>query len=191
VSCALVIVVVTALVMGWKSYRLNDNQTDTSDLAQTVIIEQEKKPDEMMATLLDFEKTHGVSAQSAIARLYAAQTAVNENKQDKALEIYAALADDKAVPPVYSQLASLLYVLTDMDKGDVSKLQERLQPLMREDVIWRFMAYELAGHLAYRTGDMEKAKTLFVTLVNMKDAPPGIAQRAADMLLLVVEGKPK
>lgn len=191
VSTAIAIVVVTAMVVGWRNYRLEQAHARTGGLADIVMQSDEKKPENYMAALLEYEKRHGASAQSAVARLYAGQAAVKENETAKALEIYAALADDKTVPAVYAQLAGLIYVLIDLDMGDAAKLEARLLPLMEKGVIWRPMALELAGHLALRVGDKDKAQKLFVELVNLEDAPPTVSQRASDMLLLIVQGKPK
>ena len=44
--------------------------------------------------------------------------------------------------------------------------------LMQDGVIWRFMAYELAGHLAYRAGDMDKATLLIHTTKPPRPKPP-------------------
>lgn len=190
-SCALIIIVVTALVMGWKSYRHNHSQQDTSGLAQIVIDQEAQKPQDMIEALMAYDKAHQGTAQSAIARLYAAQEAATQSQTAKALELYDSVASDQKIPAVYAQLANLLYVLTDMDEGEPAKLEARLQPLMQKDVIWRFMAYELAGHLAYHAGDLAKAKALFVELINMDGVPPGIMKRASDMLILVVDGSPQ
>lgn len=185
IGCALLIVVATAAVMGWKSYRAGQGHAQTGDLAQLVLISDKGDPGQMIQSLLAYDKTHDGSAQAAIALLYAGQEAVQLDQQAQALEIYDALSKKTDVPSVYSQLGALLYVLTAMDEGQPAQLETRLQPLLHDEVIWRFMAAELAGHLAYKSGDLPKAQKLFADLINKEGVPPTIQQRASDMLLLV------
>lgn len=189
VSIALAIVLATSAVVGWKSYNQNRSESRTAGLAKVLLDHAEKKDESFIKDLKAIEQEQGPTAQSAMARLYAADEAVKEGKTQDALDIYNALAQDKGVPAVYNDMGQILYVMTAMDKGDAKDLEDRLVPVMASTSIWRFMASELVGHLAYKTGQMEKAKKIFVDLVNSDETPPGISRRASDMLLLVAGGK--
>ncbi len=184
-ALALGIVLVTAAVTGWRSYRTSDEQAKTSALIEAVNQGKAQGPD----ALASFAQKAGSSTQALFARLHEAAALLEKGKRAEAVAIYDRLADDKNLDAVFRDLASLLAVQTEMDSGDPAKLAEKLQPLMAEDGAWRFLASEYAGYLALKTGDKEKAGNLFEKLVASPDAPKSVKARAEDMMIWLKEEK--
>lgn len=177
IGAALVVVLITAAFSGWKTYTTNRRQADTAAL---VSIAETAKKEEKIALYEAFVKEKDGSIQAVLARFYAAEAALAEGKKDRAITFYDALAEDKAVEPVFRGLADILSVLTQIDDGNAAKLEARLKPLMNGGA-WHAMAQELSGHLAVREGNKEKAKKIFAELLGRKELSPGIQRRAADM----------
>lgn len=187
VGAGLLIVAATAGVTGYKSYKLEQAQKTTSAYVDMVLKSREAK-DDLVGKFQAYGDENKGTALAAFARLKAADAALKLDKKDEAVKIYDELAVDKTVDTNYRQLADVLAVQTLLDSGDASALEARLQPLMKEDCIWRFTAKELAGYLAIRVGDKEKAKVIFGELKAMPGAPPSITARSGDVLAWLNEG---
>ena len=187
---ALLIVIGTAAITGWKTYSFREHQKTT----QAYLALMDKKNDiaaskaDLAATFEDYASTNAGTALSVLARLQAASIALQDGKKDAALKIYNEVAADQKTDLVFRQFADLLYVMTEMDTGDVKTLEARLEPLMKEGA-WRFSAKEFAGHLALRGGDAAKAKALFLELKMMTGVPKSTEQRAADMAQWLSKGE--
>jgi len=187
IGAALAIVLVTAGTSGYKSYR-----TVTAQKATTVYLDlfekNKDKTEDLIAGLDSYSQENKGKIQAVLARLNEAAKLMDLGKKDKALEIYAGLAGETSVEPMYRQLADLLYVQSDMDTGDIAALEVRLQPLMAESCVWHFTAREYAGYLAIRQGDKEKAKKIFTELKNLPVIPKSINARSTDVLRWLNEG---
>ena len=177
---ALAIVLATAAVSGYKTYRTNTTQKATA--AYMTQFETFKgKESELMAALEPYAKDNKGTTLAVFAQFNQAGLALSNDKKDKALEVYNAIAADATVEPVFRELADLLYVQTELDTGDVATLEARLQPLMNGSP-WQYTAREFAGNLAIRAGDKEKATKIFTELKTMPNVPKSIEGRAKDVL---------
>lgn len=91
----------------------------------------------------------------------------------------ATTADDR----LHADLARLLGVLAELEdptaSADPAALAERLAPLAEADAPWRQTARELLAYLALRTGEAERARTLFTALAEDATAPASLRTRAA------------
>ncbi|MGE4352367.1 MAG: tetratricopeptide repeat protein [Bdellovibrionales bacterium] len=184
------IVLIVAATAGWsgyKSYRLESAQSTTESYV-SMILQQDESEKDLAVELQEYSAAHEGTTQSVFARIKAGAENVKAGKEEEAVKIYDALAADKTVDKNFRELADLLSVQTQMDKGDGAALQARLEPLMKPECIWRFTAKEYAGYLAIRLGDKEKAKKLFTELKDEKGAPGSISARAADVASWLSEG---
>ncbi len=185
-AIVLVIVLVTAAYNYMKHERIQAEQTASAGLIETLNAKDKDKSTKMSA-LQDFAgKNPGIS-QAAFAQLQAAGLAVDAGDTTKAVALYDALAKDDKTDPIFRQLADLLAVQTQMDKGDPAALQERLQPLLANSA-WKYTAKEYSAHLAMKVGDKVKARQLFAELEQDVSAPNAIAQRAKVMAQLLSDG---
>ena len=115
-----------------------------------------------------------IAAAQALAEDYAA-----------AEESYLALSTDPAVKQLYQQAAVLLSVMNAPVNRNADELAIRLAVLEGQAGPWQPMALEQAAGLALRAGDRKTAFAKYTTLVGLSDAPPGVRQRAEQMLKIL------
>lgn len=179
VSGVLAIVLGTALYTGWNNYTASQQQRMT---AAVIMPLQEKgiSEDKKIEDLERFAKNNPGIPLAVIARLETAGMAMRDNKEEKAIEIYNALANDTTIEPAFRQLGELYSVQAQLDKGDPATLQPRLEKLIAESP-WKASAKEFSAFLYLKTGDKAKAKKLFTELTTDSDVPTSIASRATSM----------
>ena len=115
-----------------------------------------------------------IAAAQALAEDYAA-----------AEENYLALSTDPAVTRLYQQAAILLSVMNAPKNRSSDELATRLAVLESQAGPWQAMALEQAAGLALRGGDHKTAVAKFTTLASLPDTPPGVRQRASQMLKIL------
>ena len=67
----------------------------------------------------------------------------------------------------------------------MDELTTRLAMLEGQAGPWQAMALEQAAGLALRAGDRKTALTKYTTLAGLSDIPPGVRQRANQMLKIL------
>lgn len=100
-----------------------------------------------------------------------------------AIETWNQVAADSGADPLLRDLASLLAVQHQLDKGDPATLEARLKPLAEAGNAWAPLAREQLALLDLRLGKVDDAKTRLKGLAENTNAPDGLRQRAAAVLL--------
>ncbi len=116
-------------------------------------------------------------------RIAAAQ-AIDED-YDAAEASYLSLSTDPEVRQLYQQAAILLSVMNAPVTRNADELVTRLAELEGQAGPWQAMALEQAAGLALRNGDRKTAVAKYETLAGLSDTPPGVRQRAAQMLKIL------
>ncbi len=186
IAAAIAIVIGTAGITAWHSWRIDKNQQATAELMAALKPAAGDDTKQIDALQLFAKKNQGAT-QAVLAELHAAALAAQNGKQDQAVQIYDTIAKDNNADPAFRQLADLLSVRTQLDTGNTEELQKRLQVLQGDKAPWHFTAMEYSGYLALRAGDKEKAKKIFADLSQDAGVPQSLSTRAADMLRYVSE----
>jgi hypothetical protein len=175
------IVVVTAGVVGWREYTKNQRIHYSEQFTAAVALVQDNKSNEAIDAL-------GALAQDAnigyatLARFRGAALKAKAGDREGAAAEYDALSKDSGIDKLYSGLAGLYYVLNTIDSGDPEALAARLTPLTDAESPWRFSAREFSALLAIRQGKPDKAAEIYTQLADDAQTPTGARARAAEML---------
>ncbi|HYH21431.1 MAG TPA: tetratricopeptide repeat protein [Azospirillum sp.] len=183
VAIAVLLVAGTAGFNLWRNWQQSQREAATAALV-TAVGQAQTAPEKGVEALAAFAAQTSQPDLKAIARFDAAAVKAGTGDKVAAVAIYDSIAADTAVKLVYRDLATLLSVMHQMEKGDPAALQARLQPLMADTSPWRFSAREMTAVLAARAGDKERARTLFQQLADDSAAPAGVRSRAADLAAL-------
>ena len=100
-----------------------------------------------------------------------------------ALAALERVAADGAVSPVYRDLAVLRQVLLAGDDMDIAARRAALEPLTVPGRIFRPLALEQIAYLEVESGNAEAAITQLRALSADQQAPTGLRQRAAQMIV--------
>ena len=100
-------------------------------------------------------------------------------------ESYLTLSTDPEVKQLYQQAAILLSVMNAPVNRSADELVIRLAVLEGQAGPWQAMALEQAASLALRAGDRKTAVVKYTTLAGLSDIPPGVRQRASQMLKIL------
>lgn len=119
---------------------------------------------------------------AALARLRAAGLRADTGDLAGALAEWDRIASDRALDRIYRDLASLNWVLHQIDKAPAETLMPRLAPLMEEGAPWRASARELSALIDLRAGRTAAAKETLTALADDPSAPQGVRARARDLL---------
>jgi hypothetical protein len=113
---------------------------------------------------------------AALARVRAA-----EARPDKAqaLAELNAIGEDPNVDKLTQHIAMLRAALIVLEGGDRQKLERALGPLMVSDGAFRFSAQEWNGLDALFNDDYDEAERVFEQVLNDRDAPQSMRQRAS------------
>lgn len=185
VAVALAIVIAAAGVVAWRHYRSSERLKDSMAYNAAVSLADQGGTawEGALYGLRDIAQS-GSTAYAALARLQEAALLSKNGKADEAAAIYDSMSKDKAVEPLFRDLAALLHVMAMLDKGDPQQLAARLAPLAEASNPWRYSALELQALLAQRTGDTAKARDIYANLADDPTAPRQLRGRAAEMLAM-------
>lgn len=121
---------------------------------------------------------------AGLSLMRAAGVEAEQGNQAKAVELYDQAAKEFKMPR-HADLAKLKAAYILANQGAYANVQARLDALAAKDAPYEFLARELAGFVAYQTGDMNIARQEFTYLKNIPGVPPSIADRAGQFLTLV------
>ena len=139
----------------------------------------------------DHAKAAGIFAQVAsdpaagyrtLARLREAALRADAGDAAAALGLWDQVANDPRADRLLRDLASLLWVQHQVDRGDPVAVEARLQPLLAPENAWHGLAQEQDALLALRTGKTDQARNDFRRLAADAGAPDGVRGRASMLL---------
>jgi hypothetical protein len=177
---ALLAVILTAGISGWRTWNNHVNQKNTAVLMTAL---QDK--DEVAA----LRKADGQlrPAQQMIARMTVAGQLLKDGKKEEALKAYQSVADDTSIPGLYRDLALWLSVRLDWslrgaslkDKADVWKMIDKLQPVIADNSNpWNAQArIEAAEIAAHGLKDVAKAREYLAPVLSSPAATDSEKQR--------------
>ncbi|BAI72349.1 hypothetical protein AZL_017110 [Azospirillum sp. B510] len=186
IAAAVLVVAGTAGYSFWRNWQAQKRQEQTVALV-TAISQSGQGPEKGIEALAAFAGSADPSL-AALAQFNAAALLIRQGKPADAATVYDGIAGHGSVPVEYRDLATLLAVMQRAGDGDAAQLTAKLLPLTAETSPWRFTARELTAMLAARSGDTEKARTLYKQLADDQLAPSGVRGRAADLASLYGKG---
>lgn len=184
VGVALMLVLGTAGVMGWREYRDRQNQAQSQRFIAAM--DQATRGEDAAAkeTFAKLAADAG-AGYAALAKLQEAALLAKGGDAAGAAKVYEDMAADGRIDQVFRDLAVIMQVQDTIATGDPAKLAQMLAPLLGEKNPWRHSATELSALLAQRGGDTAKAKELYTKLADDLSAPQNMRARATEMLAIL------
>jgi hypothetical protein len=169
---------VVAATGAWSYYqdkRLKAAEAANARFEAAVALANEGKKAEAAAAF-DAIVKDGPKGYAALARIRAA-----EARPDKAqaLKELNAIGEDQNVDKLMQQVAMLRAALLVLEGNDRQHLELALGPLMTADGAFRYSAQEWNGLDALANDDFDEAERVFEKVLNDRDAPQSMRQRAS------------
>jgi hypothetical protein len=180
IGLAVLIVVATAAVVGWRAYQDKQRETQGAQYASALDLARQGKDADAAAAFAALAQKAD-AGRAVLARFEEAASKVNTGDAAGAITVYDQLASDNSIGSGFRDVATLLSARYTLDKGDPQTAIAKLQPLMAPTNAWRGLALELTALAEFKSGDKSKAQKDFDTLGKDTTAPQGVRQRAAAM----------
>jgi hypothetical protein len=180
IGLAVLIVVATAAVVGWRAYQDKQRETQGAQYASALDLARQGKDADAAAAFAALAQKAD-AGRAVLARFEEAASKVNTGDAAGAITVYDQLASDNSIGSGFRDVATLLSARYTLDKGDPQTAIAKLQPLMAPTSVWRGLAQELTALAELKSGDKSKAQKDFDTLGKDTTAPQGVRQRAAAM----------
>jgi hypothetical protein len=180
IGLAVLAVLATAAVMGWREYQLRQREAEGVRYASALELARQGKNAEAGAAFA--ELAQGASGGlAALAQLEEAAAKVQAGDAPGAVTVYDRLAKDRSADPVFRDVATLLSARYALDKGDPQAIIAQLQPLTNAASPWHGLALELTAVAELKAGDKAKARADFELVAKDTTLSQGVRQRAAEM----------
>ncbi|MDP6351249.1 MAG: tetratricopeptide repeat protein [Alphaproteobacteria bacterium] len=185
VIAALVLIVLgTAGVTGWTYYKTHRMMADGARFeAATVLLDSGDS--EAAARAFSEVANQAGGGYPILARFREAVALLESGDREGAIAVYDRLAGEDGVGDLYRDLAALLAASHTLDAGRAGEAADRLVPLSDGAGPWRHMARELRGLAVLEGGGMVEAQEIFSALVEDVATPPGVRNRAGELLSLI------
>ncbi|HXP31787.1 MAG TPA: tetratricopeptide repeat protein [Stellaceae bacterium] len=181
IAAAVVVVLVTAGIVGWRQYEARQRQDEGARYAAALDLARQGKT----AAAADAFAAIGRDAhasQAMLARFEQASLDIRQGDPAASIALYDAIAKDGSLEPVYRDLATLLAIRYEFDKQDPKAVIDRLKPLTDAASPWHPTALELTALAELKAGDKNAARQSYQKLADDLAAPPGIRARATEMI---------
>jgi hypothetical protein len=170
---------IVAATGAWSYY--SGERTKAAEAANTrflaaVALADEGKSAEAVAAFEAIAKD-APKGYATLARLRGAEE-LGKTDKAKAMEALDALAEDNGVDRMTREVALLRSALLAIESGDREKIMMKLGPLITSNGPFRYSAQEWTGLDALDDKDFDEAERVFTLLLNDRDAPADMRQRA-------------
>jgi len=181
-----VLLLVLAGVGGWQGWAWYESR-QASQAAQTFLATARDASAEGADLRAAAERFSAIAQEAppgyrTLARLRAAALLAETGQTDAALAEWNAVAADTALDSLYRDLATVMWGLHAVDRADAGEIIARLTPLAVQTAPWRASAREALALAAIRSGRTAEARANLQALLNDRDTPSGIRERANRLL---------
>ncbi len=145
-----------------------------------------KKLDDASVKFSEISKS-GPAGYGLLAGMQYAATLMEQGKTAEAVAEFEKVSKRGGGDPLIRSFAELQAASLRLGDADFNEMQNRLNPLIKEDQPWRFNAQELLGIAAAKAGKLDEAKAAFEKIVAEPRTPPAIRQRA-NLRMLQIAG---
>lgn len=184
VGAAVGAVVLTAAVVGWRSWQEARRMEEGARFdAAAQLAQSGRYPDAARAFAAIADDTS--TGYAELARLREAAVLAASGDRAGAIAVYDRLADSSAAGSLVGDLAHLLAALHLLDDGALDEAQARLAPISAGAGPWRHFARELEGVVAWQAGRPDEAKEILSELIKEAGVPAGVRDRASEMLAAI------
>ncbi|MBV9523455.1 MAG: tetratricopeptide repeat protein [Alphaproteobacteria bacterium] len=180
VALAVLIVLATAAVVGWREYQTRQRHAESVRYAAALELAQKNEPAKAADAFGVLAREVGGGA-ALLARFEEAALRAKSGDEAAAIASWKAIARDGAVDESYRDLATLLAALHEMKSGDPKAVLAELAPLTRDGNPWRPSALEATALAHLQAGDRKAALDGYKALADDLTAPQALRQRAAEM----------
>jgi hypothetical protein len=181
IGLAVVIVVATAAVVGWREYQAGVQRAESVRYAAALDLVSKNQLSQAADSFSLLAREAG-GGQAVLARFQEAALRAKAGDEAAAIGAYKALAQDGSVDVVYRDLATLLAALHELGSADPKSVIAEVAPLSTEGNPWRPSALEITALANLRAGDRAKARDIYKGLADDLTAPQGLRARAAEMI---------
>lgn len=181
IALAVLVVVATAAVMGWRAYQDKQREAQGVQYAAALDLARQGKDADAAAAFGSLAQT-AYSGRAVLARFEEAASKVDTGDVPGAIAIYDQIAADGSVDQAFRDAATVLSARYTLDKGDTQAVIAKLQPLAAGAGPWHGLALELTALAEMKAGETAKARGDFEALSKDTTAPQGVRQRASAML---------
>ena len=172
---AFLIVAATGAWSYYQDKRLKAAEAANAQFEAAVALANDGKKAEAAAAF-DAIAKDGPKGYAALARIRAAESRPDTAQGLKELN---AIGEDQSVDKLMQQVAMLRAALLVMAGSDRQQLELALGPLMTGDGAFRYSAQEWNGLDALANDDFNEAERVFEKVLNDRDAPQSMRQRAS------------
>ena len=123
----------------------------------------------------------GAGASATSAKLARAGIALQQNRREEAIRLYAEVADDSDAPQPFRDLATIREIAAGFDKMKPQEVVDRLKPLAVPGNPWFGPAGELVGIAYLKLGKEDLAGPLFAKIARDEDSPDSLRARTRQM----------
>ena len=128
------------------------------------------------------------SGYAMLARFRAGTVYAQAEQPERAREVFAALANDSDVAPIYRDIARLRLAQIELDLGETDAARQSVAVMAENpNNAYSASAQELMGLIAYADDDMAGAARWFKMVRDGANVPPGLRARARFMLSLITQ----
>jgi hypothetical protein len=180
VGLAVLIVAVTAGVVGWREYQARIARAESVRYAAALELARKNEIGQAADAFALLAKAAG-GGQAVLARLQEAALRGKAGDEAAAMAGYKAVAQDASVDAVYRDLAALTAALHELAAGDAKTIIAEIAPLTADDNPWRWTAREVTALADLKAGDTAKAREIYQQLADDLAAPQALRARAAEM----------
>jgi hypothetical protein len=181
VGLAVLIVVGSALWVGWQDYQLRQRQSASQQFNAALELARGGKAAAAADGFGAIART-APAGNALLARLAEAAERARAGDTAAAIAAYDGIANDAAVDPAYRDLARVLSGLRGLDTVDPKTIIERMAPLTAADNPWHASALEVTALAQLKSGDRAAARTTYQRVADDLQAPAGLRARAAEMV---------
>lgn len=123
---------------------------------------------------------HGIF--SDFARLQIANVLLSQEKIEEAIEALTNLANDKQTNTEVKNIAIIKIATYKVDTVSKEEMETLLKPVLDDGNSWKPLAQDLLAMSAVKNGDIEAAKSIYESMLKIKDLPENFRAKIQDML---------
>lgn len=117
-----------------------------------------------------------------LARIQIANILIEQNRATEAEEMLNTILQNKEVNPRITYLAALKLATFKVDTAPFAEVESLLQPLIQANNSWTVLAQDLLAMAAIRDGNLDRARSIYTSLLQNPEISASFKSRIEDML---------